>query len=176
MTDSGTYVEIDGQPAVRFVRTYSHPIERVWAAVTTPEGLGRWFPSQVEIDLQPGGVVVFGDDPHREGHPGRVLACDPPRYLAFTWGDNELRFQLESIEGGGCRFTLIDRLDGRDTAARQAAGWHVCLAELDKHLAGDPNIGLDHANLDGWFPLYDAYVGEGLPSGAPIPNRAGTED
>jgi uncharacterized protein YndB with AHSA1/START domain len=47
MTDLGTYVELDGRPAVRFVRTYPQPIERVWQAITTPEGLARWFPSKV---------------------------------------------------------------------------------------------------------------------------------
>jgi hypothetical protein len=28
----GTYVERDGRPAVRLLRTYPHPIDRVWAA------------------------------------------------------------------------------------------------------------------------------------------------
>ena len=39
MTDRGTYVEHDGRPAVRFVRHYPHPAERVWAAVSEPAGL-----------------------------------------------------------------------------------------------------------------------------------------
>src|SRR5262249_41825335 len=33
-TEYGTYIEYDGRPAVRFVRTYPHPIERVWHAIT----------------------------------------------------------------------------------------------------------------------------------------------
>ena len=36
MTDPGTYVEIDGRPAVRFVRMYPQPVERVWAAIAEP--------------------------------------------------------------------------------------------------------------------------------------------
>ena len=31
-TDNGTYLEIDGRPAVRFERIYDHPVARVWAA------------------------------------------------------------------------------------------------------------------------------------------------
>lgn len=38
MTDRGTYVEHEGRPAVRFVRHYRHPAERVWAAVSEPRG------------------------------------------------------------------------------------------------------------------------------------------
>nr|WP_207930966.1 SRPBCC domain-containing protein [Streptomyces sp. 8K308] len=32
-----------------------HPIERVWATLTTAEGLSGWFGSVAEIDLRPGG-------------------------------------------------------------------------------------------------------------------------
>jgi uncharacterized protein YndB with AHSA1/START domain len=32
--DLGSYLEYDGRPAVRFQRTYTHTIDRVWAAVT----------------------------------------------------------------------------------------------------------------------------------------------
>jgi uncharacterized protein YndB with AHSA1/START domain len=169
MTDLGTYVELDGRPAVRFVRTYPQPIERVWQAITTPEGLARWFPSKVELELRPGGVVTYRGDPYSEDQAGRVLACDPPEYLALTWGGEELRFQLEPLADGGCRFTLFDLLDARDAAARNAAGWDVCLSELDNHLAGKPADGPHSPAATPWRPRYDAYVAAGLPAGAYIP-------
>jgi uncharacterized protein YndB with AHSA1/START domain len=174
MTDLGTFTEIDGRAAVRFVRTYQHSVERVWSAVSTPGGLRGWFPSQVEIDLRPGGDVTFRADPHTEDRRGRVLACEPPHYLALTWGDDELRFHLEAIEGGGCRFTLYDLLERSDAAARQAAGWDVCLGELDKHLAGQFTDGPHSPTAKAWYPLFDAYVAAGLPAGAPIPSRPTT--
>jgi uncharacterized protein YndB with AHSA1/START domain len=174
VTDPGTYVEVDGRPAVRFVRTYAHPIERVWAAVTTPDGLARWFPAAVEIDLRAGGVVRFRGDPHTEDRPGRVLACEPPCSLAITWGGDELRFELEALGDGRCRFTLIDVLDARDAAARNAAGWDVCLGELDKHFAGEPTTGPHGPDAKPWRPCYDAYVAAGLPAGAFIPSGPGT--
>jgi len=34
--DLGSFIEFEGRPAVRFERTYDHPVERVWAAVTDP--------------------------------------------------------------------------------------------------------------------------------------------
>jgi uncharacterized protein YndB with AHSA1/START domain len=174
MTDPGTYVEVDGRPAVRFVRSYPHPIERIWRAVTTPEGLARWFPSKVELELRAGGVVTYSGDPHIADSSGRVLACSPPEYLALTWGGSELRFRLEPLADGGCRFTLIDLLDARDAAARNAAGWDICLSELDRYLGGERADGPHSPTAIPWRPRYDAYVAAGLPSGAHIPTGPDT--
>ena len=33
----------------------AHPPAKVWAALTTAEGLGSWFGNQATIDLRPGG-------------------------------------------------------------------------------------------------------------------------
>jgi uncharacterized protein YndB with AHSA1/START domain len=53
--DRVTYIEYDGRPAVRFQCIYSHPIERVWAAVTQPDELSHWFPFAVQIEPKAGG-------------------------------------------------------------------------------------------------------------------------
>ncbi|MGH2718832.1 MAG: SRPBCC family protein [Actinomycetota bacterium] len=170
--DPGTYIEVGGRPAVRFVRTYPHPVERVWAAVATSEGLGQWFPAQVALELQVGGRVTFSGDPLTEDHPGTVLACDPPCHLAFSWGDDELYFDLEPVGAGECRLTLTNVLAQRNAAARNAAGWAVCLGELDKHLAGLATGGPHSSSALPWEPLYRAYVEAGLPSGAEVPEGA----
>lgn len=174
MTDRGTYQEIDGRPAVRFQRRYAHPVEAVWETVSTPEGLAHWFPSRVRIEPEAGGVITFfqgasSDDPNVEPMTGTVLAFDPPKFLAFTWGPDELRFAVEPTDGGGCLLTLTDILGATDTAARTAAGWHVCLAELARGLDGEADTGPHRAGAVPWKPLYDAYVADRFPSGAPIP-------
>ena len=33
----------------------AHPPGKVWAALTTAEGLGAWFGNEATIDLRPGG-------------------------------------------------------------------------------------------------------------------------
>ncbi len=58
-----------------------------------------------------------------------MLECDEPRLLAFTWGPETLRFELIEV-GGGTRLVMTDELDP-PTAARNAAGWDVCLEMLD---------------------------------------------
>jgi uncharacterized protein YndB with AHSA1/START domain len=165
----GTYVELHGRPAVRFVRVYEHPIDRVWSAVTDATELQHWFPSSVDIDLRAGGTVSFSGDPNLESSSGVVLACDPPRHLAFTWGEDELHFDLEPL-GGSCRFTLTNVLAEQDTAARNGSGWSVCLRELDAQMEGQPTGGPhSDSNKALFWPLYDAYVAAGVPSGAEIP-------
>lgn len=80
--DRGTFIERDGRPAVRFQRTYPHPVERVWAAVTEPDELAQWFPSSVKIEPCEGGTIAFADDPDAEPASGTILIMDPPRRLA----------------------------------------------------------------------------------------------
>ncbi|MEU7746243.1 SRPBCC family protein [Nonomuraea sp. NPDC049158] len=167
--DRGTYVEIDGRPAVRFQRTYPHPIERVWRAVTEPGELAHWFPQAVTMDAREGGKIEFSDDPHMDGITGTILVWDPPRRFAFTWGGDELRLELAPDGAGGCTFTLVNVIQARDAAARNAAGWAVCLAELDKVVAGQPAGGPHSESAESWREHYDAYVADGLPSGAEIP-------
>ncbi len=61
------FFTLEGRPTVRVERRYPHPIDKVWRAVTTPEHLGQWFPSPVEIDLRPGGSMRFGGFSWRRG-------------------------------------------------------------------------------------------------------------
>jgi uncharacterized protein YndB with AHSA1/START domain len=171
MTDRGTLVDVDGRPAVRFERTYPHAPERVWAAITEPGELAHWFPSAVSLEPRVGGTVTFTADPNVEDESGSVLAFEPPHRLAYTWGRDELHFRLEPTDAGGCTLTLVNVLEARDGAARNAAGWTVCLAELDKNLSGAVANGPHSATAEPWEPLYAEYVAAGMPAGAPIPGR-----
>jgi hypothetical protein len=64
---------------------------------------------------------------------------------------------------------LVNVLAHKPEAARNAAGWTVCLAELDKRLAGISSAGPHSQDTLPWQDTYDAHVAAGLPSGAPIP-------
>ncbi|MGW1166837.1 SRPBCC family protein [Streptomyces sp. NPDC002550] len=167
---TGTYLTLeDGRPAVRFSRTYDHPVERVWRFVTDPGELAQWFPSRAEMELRPGGTIRFSGDPNMPESTGRVLAVDPPRHLSFAWGGDELRFDLEAVGERRTRFTLTNVLGESDTAARNGAGWEVCLAALDAKARGG-RFEDAHAGVSApWKEFYDAYIGAGVPSGAPVP-------
>lgn len=171
MNDAGTYIEHDGRPAVRFVRTFPHSVARVWEAITEPGQTARWFPSTLTLEPRVGGIAAFSGDPHMADSAGTVLAYDPPREVAFTWGADEVHLLLAE-EGGGCVLTLVNVLEQGPAAARNAAGWTVCLIELDRLLDGGDVGGGPHSPLaDSWRPHYDAYVAAGLPSGAEMPDE-----
>ncbi|MEV6112715.1 SRPBCC family protein [Streptomyces sp. NPDC052109] len=167
---TGTYLTLDdGRAAVRFTRTYDHAVDRVWRYVTDPDELQQWFPSRAEMELRPGGTIRFSGDPNMPESTGRVLAVDPPRHLSFEWGGDELRFDLEAVGDRRTRFTLTNVLAEANTAARNGAGWEVCLAALDATARGE-RFGGPHAGAGApWKEFYDAYLGAGVPSGAPVP-------
>lgn len=169
MDDLGTYLEHDGRPAVRFERTYPDSVDRVWAAITEPDELKRWFPSTVRYEPRVGGRIDFTGDPYAEDSSGTVLAFEPPRRFSVTWYTDELHFTLEPAGDSGCRLILINVLDDRAAAARNAGGWYMCLAELAKALEGRASGGPHGDDTEAWQPIYDAHVAAGLPSGAPVP-------
>jgi uncharacterized protein YndB with AHSA1/START domain len=169
--ERGTLIDHDGRPAVRFRREFSQPVERLWAAITNPDDLARWFPSKVAMEPRAGGTIEFFDDPNlpEARSSGTVLVFEPPTRLAYSWQASELHFTIEAAGDGGCVLTLTDVLAARDTAARNAAGWTVCLAELGKHLAGRRADGPHSDSAESWQRHYDEYVAAGMPSGAWIP-------
>jgi uncharacterized protein YndB with AHSA1/START domain len=159
MNVHGSYETIDGRPALRFERRLGHPVDAVWRAITEPDRLKQWFPSTVSGRFLPGERLRFGFEQHDVADmDGEVTEADPPRRLAFYWGDDHLRFELEP-EGDGCRLLFTCLLDARDKAARDAAGWHVCLDRL----AGV-------VEQTDWQALYRDYEAKGFPAGAPIPS------
>jgi len=127
---------------LRFERRLPHSVERVWRAISDPAELAHWFPSTVEMDLVLGGAVTFGTteldiDPTLVPTRGTVIALEPPHLLAFTWGEEPLRFEL-TADGDGCLLTFTHQFKNRTGAARFAAGWSVCLDALSAALGAEP--------------------------------------
>ena len=169
----GTYETINGKPAVRFERRYPHSVDRVWRAVTEPDQLAHWFPSAVEVDLREGGEMTF-TFPGGETEPmdGAVTVLDPPRRFAFLWGEEELRIELDP-DGDGCRLRFTHVLSTREQAARDAAGWHVCLDRLADLLSGHAGEAPGDQATDEWSAHYEEYQRRGVPAGASVPGAPG---
>ncbi|MGD0439653.1 MAG: SRPBCC family protein [Acidimicrobiales bacterium] len=130
----------DGLYVLRFERHLGHAVERVWRALTEAGELARWFPGEVEIDLNIGGKVQFtnnGLDIDAELLPtdGTVIELDAPRLLAFTWGKDLLRFELTPLQHG-CTLVFTHSFENRASAPRSAAGWNVCIDSLVAWLDG----------------------------------------
>ena len=94
----------------------AHPPAKVWAALTTAEGLGSWFGHKATIDLRPGGSASMTWD-HGLTAEMRVERVEEPTVFAFTWHihglpDDDPRrtyveFTLEAV-GGGTRLTVVE--------------------------------------------------------------------
>jgi uncharacterized protein YndB with AHSA1/START domain len=167
---TGTYEQVDGRPVVRFVRTFPHPVSRVWDAITDPARLAQWFPTTVEFDeLGPGGPITFRFAEDRfPAMEGTFREVDPPRRLSFTWADDVLTFELEERQGGAaCRLAFSVALDSADKAARDAAGWDDCLDMLGMVVAGAAPE--RPWKSESWQTRYDQYKRQGFPATAPIP-------
>jgi len=158
--DLGRLDEHDGRWRLTFTRRLAHPPERVFRALTEPEHLSAWFPTDIEGPRVAGGPLrfVFRND---EGPAidGELVAYDPPRLVEYRWGGDEtLRFELAD-EAGGTVLTFTNQFDEVGKAARDGAGWHTCLDALAAHLDG---AGLPVATEERWaevHPRYQAALG-----------------
>jgi uncharacterized protein YndB with AHSA1/START domain len=137
-----TFEESDGVCRLRFSRVFPVSAAQVWQAITEPNRLAAWFPQRVEYlswDGEPraGAGVRFrmpGD--RRDVFAGEVLVCDPAAVLELRWGTDLLRFELDA-EGSETLLMLSDTFTEKGKAARDAAGWHVCLDALEHALGED---------------------------------------
>ena len=122
---------------LRFVRRVPHSPEKVFRALTEPQHLSAWFPTDIVGERRAGAALKFefreGEGPTIEG---TLLAYDPPRVVEYQWGDDEtLRFEL-APDGDGTVLTFVNTFADLGKAARDAAGWHTCLDLLGHELAG----------------------------------------
>jgi uncharacterized protein YndB with AHSA1/START domain len=169
-TTTGTYDDANGQPMVRFERTFPNPVQEVWEAISDPAQLEQWFPTSVEFErLAAGAAIVFRFE--QDDYPplsGKVLDVSPPERLSFTWGDDVLTFELRAIEGEtACRLSFTVALDSADKAARDSAGWEQCLDALVA-VAGGRSPQRPMAR-EPWQVYYEEYKRLGLPANAAIP-------
>jgi uncharacterized protein YndB with AHSA1/START domain len=148
--NSGMLLTDGVRPAVRLERHLPDPPSIVWLAITDREQLRSWFPCDVEVvggQWKVGAAITFRFPPEVIDITltGEVLAVDEPNALAFSWGDEILRFELSPTDGG-TNLVLVNELSA-SIAARNAAGWEVCLDRL---------TGLDPPP-DAWQPRFEAY-------------------
>jgi uncharacterized protein YndB with AHSA1/START domain len=120
--------------------TYPHPVDRVWAALTSSEALAAWF---MPNDFKPvvGHRFTFRTRPARAmGFDGivrcEVLELAPPRRMVWSWAggniDTTVTFTLEeSAEGTRLRMHQVgfDGLGAQLTRRILASGYPRILGQ-----------------------------------------------
>lgn len=132
-------------PDIKRTVVFNAPIEKVWDAVSTAEGVAVWF---MPNDLKPVEGHEFQLEAGPYGNsPCKVTKVDPPNSLSFEWGkDWTITFELKE-QGGKTEFTLIHSGWNADTVTefneshtkvrgRMDEGWGGILQNLGKHVEG----------------------------------------
>jgi uncharacterized protein YndB with AHSA1/START domain len=126
------------------------PPARVWAALTTAEGLASWFGNKATIDLRPGGTLHMSWPSGDEANM-RIERVEEPRVFGFTWSlygmpaDDPRRTYVEfTLEptGSGTRLTMVETGFAQVTGDEHAKayggnveGWTSELGDLLEYLA-----------------------------------------
>jgi uncharacterized protein YndB with AHSA1/START domain len=96
----------------------AHPQEKVWAALTTLDGITGWFGSHADGEMTPGHNVRMRWEQYHDGRKTLAIkVVDPMSVFAFCWGisgapegdprQTYVEFALEST-ASGTRLTVIE--------------------------------------------------------------------
>jgi uncharacterized protein YndB with AHSA1/START domain len=135
---------------VRRTISIAAPVEKVWAAVTEPEHISRWF-GKATFDRSGAGAVgtLFW-----EGYgavPVRIEEIDPPRLVSYRWGNDDalghLAPELDVATSTVFTFTLTET-DG---------GTELTVVETGFDRTSDPVANLE-SHRGGWDSELDKLI------------------
>ena len=166
-SEAGTILALGYGWEVRFERRLRYSPERVWKALTTPDGLACWL-AEADIEAEPGGRMELNfrqpdndfmpDTPENRRQSNQVLTFQPCTLFEHTFGSNPnsvVSWRLEP-DGDGTWLVLAHSIP-----ASWAGGRKNVLAGWQHHMEGleDASQGVRHPWVwDRWFALRDAYA------------------
>jgi uncharacterized protein YndB with AHSA1/START domain len=125
------------------------PIERVWAFLTESDKRARWLAAG-EMELKPGGKVELNFDHNKispeptplkyrdmpMGFTGKVMRCEPPRLLMFSWMEShgshsEVTFELAERVDKVLLTITHRKLEDRNALLSVSGGWDVHVGILE---------------------------------------------
>ncbi len=122
------------------------PLDRVWTAITTADGLANWFGHSAEIDLRVGGTATLTWDTGDTAHL-RIERIEPKTVFGYTWGINGL--PDDDPRRTYVEFTLVPDETGTTVIVIESG-----FAQLEADLHGKAFEG----NTSGWASELDELV------------------
>lgn len=150
---------------MEYVRTYAHPIDRVWRAITDPAELAQWFLTPTVWDLQTGGAYRFHDD----DFAGVVEVLEPPKLVRFGTSNGYFQYELTTIPEGTClRFLHHFSPDGVYSETE---------GDLRGDLPGGPGTPWKPGLASGWHEFWDSLSDflDGVLPGSDLPSTEMSE-
>ena len=113
---------------LHFLVRLPRPMELVWPALATPEGLAGWFTPADVLEPRLGGRVTL-----RDLGAGRVTAWDVERVAEYTVeGGGRVRFHLERDGDTGTALRLTHEFQGeRESEPRWRARFESLIGLLE---------------------------------------------
>lgn len=174
--NEGTAKLIGDDYHLRFERDLSHPIDKVWAALTEPARIGQWLSADADIDLRVGGRIRLGE----HTIDSTITELDPPRLIQYGWvgphwdGGGQVRWELEPRDGTThlvlthvfhamsddetaefrAKFDRFELPEGWEPLSSTLAGWHSLLDRLAVALGGADASTFEQ---DAWQQLMEHY-------------------
>ena len=160
-TPTGSVIRDDGGVRLEFVRTYPDPIERVWAAVTDSDELGKWYGTW-RGDPASGTVELASIEGGGEYKPIEIVECRAPRRVAVVistpYGSMPLSITLSEAHGV-TTLVFVHRLAEPYDSTSFGPGWHYYLDRLGATLSGGTMPEFDdwpaYEPLGAQYPLPD---------------------
>ena len=153
---------------LEFVRTYPHPIDRVWRAIVEPEEFAVWF-IKGRLDPQVGGRYWFGDD----GFQGAVSAIEPPHLLRLADDKGGSHEYALTEADGGTRMQFVWRFPPDGVAVPEP--WIEAMDPELRHELGAEEPGMyppwRPGAIGGWHAMFDELADhlDGVPTGSRLP-------
>ncbi|WP_202842407.1 SRPBCC family protein [Luteimonas saliphila] len=123
-------------------RSFHAPIEDVWASVSEPDRLARWF-GRWSGEAGPGKYVMLQLGFEKDASPCRVLieSCRPPAHLAVCMKDDHGDWRLElTLEqrGDTTQLRFVQHLTDPGLVGDTGPGWEYYLDMLIAAHGGQP--------------------------------------
>lgn len=138
------------KPQIVIKRLYQHPIEKVWQAIATEQGMANWLMPLEDFEPKLGNEFRMKTKPYGKFDGTvicRILDIEPPHRMKFTWESNvlpetEVVFDLKKTKDLETLFTLshsgFSGVSGFFTKMILGAGWwNLLRKKLVNYLANE---------------------------------------
>ena len=129
------------------------PVDTVWSIVTEPQNIARWFASYAEVDLRPGGDLLFRFESGMDGK-GTVEKVERPNLFTFRWVSPEPERDMVAAQGHYTTVEFSLRAEGEGTLLRVVESGFAALEGTEAE-----NAELAERHEGGWAMFLERLAG-----------------